>query len=57
MNKLLIGGDIATKLSQYRCLKQSQAQRSSRSKRIVNPSTEVPTPPLYLKHYIQIFLS
>lgn len=46
MNRLLVGGDIAAKLSQYRrCLRKGQAQSSSRSKRIVNPSTEVPVPP------------
>ena len=57
MNRLLIEGDIAGKLSQYRrCLRKGQAQSSSRSRGIVNPSNEVPIPLLYLKHYIQIFL-
>ena len=49
MNKLLVGGDITAKLSQYRwCLRKGQAQSSSRSKRIVNPSTKVPIPPFCL---------
>ena len=38
-----------------RCLRESQAQSSSRSRQIVNTSTEVPIPPLYPKHYIQSF--